>query len=55
MWCDNSCEDDSKGDVAREGKAMMTTGYPGNSGGAVGSNGGGESDGQHGNNSGVPQ
>jgi hypothetical protein len=52
---DGSCKDDSKGDMAREGKAVTTTGYCGKGGGKVGSDGGGKSDWQRGDNSGVPR
>jgi hypothetical protein len=50
----DSCENNDKGDAARERKAVTTTGYHGNGDGKVGSNGGGESDGQCGDDSGVP-
>ena len=55
QWSNDSCKDDSEGDVAREGKAVTTTGYPGKGDDKVGSNGGGKSNRQHGDNSGVPR
>ena len=51
----NSCEDNSKGDTAREGNVVTTTGYRGNGGGEVGSDVVGESNRQHGKGSGVPR
>ena len=50
----DSCKDNSKGDAARGDNAVMRTGYCGKGSGTVGSNDGGKSNGQRGNNSRVP-
>ena len=51
----DSCKENSEGDAARGGNVVTMTGYPRDGGGKVGSDGGGGSNGQHGDGSGVPQ